>query len=759
MSALDEIRVVFFQECDDQLQELEDGLTAMEGGETDDDTVNRVFRAVHSIKGGAGAFDLHKLVKFAHTFETVLDEVRSHRLAADGTVMPVMLRSADHLRDLVAAGRDGGDGDQERSKELIVELEALIGGPKGGHSAADDDDEGDGGLSLADFEFTPIAMDWGAMGLGTGLGGGLGEDAAASEGEEDGPAIRISFRPRKDLYAKANEAAVLLREVAALGEATVRCDISDVPLLDAIDPEGAYLAFEVELDGENATEAKVREIFEFAEWDCDLEIKARGGSVPDFGAIGGDDAGGLSVADLLARLQGEIATEAPSESTDSAEGSPLPSLKPAPETSEPAKAEGKDDKDDKGKAGSKGEAEAPAVVIRVELHRVDKLIDLVGELVTTQTMLAQKVEEAGLPTGSEVVSSIEELDRLTRTLQDSVMAVRAQPVKSVFQRMPRLVRETASATGKKVNFVTHGENTEVDKTVVERLSDPLTHMIRNAIDHGLEKPDDRVAKGKPAEGTVTLSAAHRSGRIIIEISDDGGGINRPKVKQIAIDKGLIPADAVLSDEETDQLVMLPGFSTATTVSAISGRGVGMDVVKSSIEALGGRLSISSRPGLGSAFTMSLPLTLAVLEGMIVRVEEETLVIPLSTIVFTFRPQPGDVQYVGQGRTVHVRDQIVPLIDVGVALGYRKDPVDPLTSVAVLVDCDNNRRVALLVDDIRGQRQVVIKSLEKNYRPVHGISAATISGEGRVALIVDVEAIAGDRTLDNFIFGIDNVAAE
>ncbi|WP_062230519.1 chemotaxis protein CheA [Aureimonas sp. N4] len=748
MSALDEIRVVFFQECDDQLQELEDGLTAMEGGETDDDTVNRVFRAVHSIKGGAGAFDLHKLVKFAHTFETVLDEVRSHRLAADDTVMPVMLRSADHLRDLVAAGRDGGDGDQERSKELIVELETLIGGPKGGHSAAEDGADEDGGLSLADFEFTPVAMDWSAMGFG---------DAPALDADEGGPAVRISFRPRKDLYAKANEAAVLLREVAALGEAVVRCDTSDVPMLDTIDPEGAYLAFEIELDGENASEAKVREIFEFAEWDCDLEIKARGGAMPDFSAMGDDDAGGLSVADLLARLQSEISTEpAEGQTTGQAEGSPLPSLKPAPEASEPAKAEGKEEKD---KAGNKGEAEAPAVVIRVELHRVDKLIDLVGELVTTQTMLAQKVEEAGLPTGSEVVSSIEELDRLTRTLQDSVMAVRAQPVKSVFQRMPRLVRETASATGKKVNFITHGENTEVDKTVVERLSDPLTHMIRNAIDHGLEKPEDRVAKGKPAEGTVTLSAAHRSGRIIIEISDNGGGINRPKVRQIAIDKGLIPADAVLSDEETDQLVMLPGFSTATTVSAISGRGVGMDVVKSSIEALGGRLSISSRPGLGSSFTMSLPLTLAVLDGMIVRVEDETLVVPLSAIVFTFRPQPEDLQLVGQGRAVHVRDQIVPLIDVGVALGYRTEPVDPLTSVAILVDCDNNRRVALLVDDIRGQRQVVIKSLEKNYRPVPGISAATISGEGRVALIVDVDAIAGDRTLDNFIFGIDNVAAE
>jgi len=397
-------------------------------------------------------------------------------------------------------------------------------------------------------------------------------------------------------------------------------------------------------------------------------------------------------------------------------------------------------------------------VIRVELNRVDKLIDLVGELVTTQTMLAQKVEEAGLPTGSEIVGSLEELDRLTRTLQDSVMAVRAQPVKSVFQRMPRLVREVAAATGKKVAFVSLGENTEVDKTVVERLSDPLTHMIRNAIDHGLEKPEDRVAKGKPAEGTVTLSAAHRSGRIIIEISDDGGGINRQRVRQIAVDKGLIAADAVLSDEETDQLVMLPGFSTAATVSAISGRGVGMDVVKQSIEALGGRLAIASRPGLGSTFTMSLPLTLAVLDGMIVRVEEETFVVPLGAIVFTFRPREEDLREVGRGRAVHVRDAIVPLVDVGLELGFRAEPADPLAGVAILVECDGDRRVALLVDEIRGQRQVVIKSLERNYRPVPGISAATISGEGRVALILDVDALAGDRSLDSFIFGIDQVVA-
>ncbi|WP_062015735.1 chemotaxis protein CheA [Aureimonas sp. AU4] len=741
MSALDEIRVVFFQECDDQLQELEDGLNAMSGGETDDDTVNRVFRAVHSIKGGAGAFDLHHLVRFAHVFETVLDEVRSHRLEAGDAVMAVMLRSADHLRDLVGAGRDGAEADEARSAELIVELETLIGGPRAAHGAAEGEDE-DGGASLADFEFTPVAVDWGAM---LGDGGPMPAFAEAPALPTDGPLFQIAFTPRRELYAKANEAAVILRQLGALGEMTVRCDAGSVPLLDAIDPEESYLSFAISLDGEGIAEGAVREVFEFAEWDCELEIVPRADAAEP-------DAGGLAVADLLTRLQSEIAA-APETSEPSAE----PVVAEAPPAPAPAVSAPKAQKDEGGEG--KGGGEAPGVVIRVELNRVDKLIDLVGELVTTQTMLAQRIEEAELPTGSEIAGSIEELDRLTRTLQDSVMAVRAQPVKSVFQRMPRLVRETASATGKKVNFVTQGENTEVDKTVVERLSDPLTHMIRNAIDHGLEKPEDRLAKGKPAEGTVTLSAAHRSGRIIIEISDDGAGINRPKVRQIAVDKGLISADALLSDEEIDQLVMLPGFSTASTVSAISGRGVGMDVVKQSIEALGGRLVITSRPGLGSTFTMSLPLTLAVLEGMIVRVENETLVVPLGAIVFTFRPQAGDLQTLGQGRTVNVRGSIVPLIDVGTRLGYREAPADPLQGVAILVECDNNRRVALQVDEIRGQRQVVIKSLERNYRPVTGISAATISGEGRVALILDVDALAGDKSLDSFIFGLDQVAAE
>jgi two-component system chemotaxis sensor kinase CheA len=314
--------------------------------------------------------------------------------------------------------------------------------------------------------------------------------------------------------------------------------------------------------------------------------------------------------------------------------------------------------------------------------------------------------------------------------------------------MPRLIREIAAATGKQVRLVTEGEGTEVDKTVIERLTDPITHMIRNAIDHGLESPADRLAAGKPAEGVVRLSAFHRSGRIVIEITDDGAGVDRKRVRDKAVEKGLVSAEAVLTDEETDNLLFLPGFSTASAISDISGRGVGMDVVKRSVQALGGRISIASKPGEGSTFTLSLPLTLAVLDGMVVTVDGHTLVAPLTAVIETLQPKPETVRSLGpNGMVVAVRDAFVPLIDIGAALGFRSSQIDPCSGVALLVENDVGGHAALLVDAIQGQRQVVIKSLESNYQPVDGIAAATILGDGRVALILDVDAIIANRRRD------------
>ena len=722
MDPLAAIRETFFQECEEQLAELESGLLAMEGGDTDSETLNAVFRAVHSIKGGAGAFSLEPLIRFAHVFETALDELRSGRLAPSGDVLKTLLRAADVLADLVRAAHDGAPEDEARSAALAEELKAL--GPEGAsaEAAGTEDDWGD-------FAFQPLAA-----------------IDAAPEAAVGGP-WRVRFKPRADLYAKANEAALLLRELARVGATVVELDAHDVPPLHEMDPEAAYLSWTIRVTGD-ADEAAIREVFEWVDGDCELTINAIGAEA-DTQDAGGEAAFDLSA--LLARVQGDAPAEAASEPE-----APIAAFEPISEPPAPAPiaapvavaapapvpppAANEASPDGQAGAGVR-KAEAAGATIRVDLDRVDRLIDLVGELVINQAVLAQRVMEAGLARASAVAMGLDELEQLTREIQDSVMAIRAQPVKSVFQRMPRLVREVAAMTGKPVRLVTEGEGTEVDKTVIERLADPLTHMIRNAIDHGLETPEKRAAAGKPAEGVVRLTAAHRSGRIVIEVSDDGGGIDRERVKAIAVDKGLIAADAPMSDEEIDNLIFMPGFSTASEVSDISGRGVGMDVVRRSIQALGGRIAITSRPGKGSTFTMSLPLTLAVLDGMVVSVSGQTLVAPITAIVETLQPKAEDVHSLGgHARVISIRGGFVPLIDVGLALNYRADPLPATLGVALLIEGAGGARAALLVDAIQGQRQVVIKSLEANYRQVPGVAAATILGDGRVALILDIDTI-------------------
>ncbi|ORE94842.1 chemotaxis protein CheA [Aurantimonas sp. 22II-16-19i] len=750
MDAMAEIRQTFFEECAEQLAELEAGLLAIENGEADSDTVNAVFRAVHSIKGGAGAFCLDDLVHFAHVFETTLDEMRSGRLDSSDHVVKIMLRSADALADLVTVARDGGTADAERNGALINELKGLVALAKGEEppapsaGAAASAPASDGPVyddGMGDIDFTPVAVDLSDL---MGIGGDN--------------RFKIVFKPSPRMYAKANEANRVLRDVYALGEAKVVCDMSDVPLLTAIDPEGAYLTFNIELSTAES-EDKVREVFEFVEFDSELSVEVMEDEDGD------DDSDDPDIADILARIKATPDDDGPEEVKEAVvEAKPATPAKvaeaPAPARpaapSEAAKADAGGDA--KGGAAAGGGA---AQTIRVDLERVDRLIDLVGELVIHQVMLSQRAYQAGLARASDVAVGFDELEQLTREIQDSVMAIRAQPVKSVFQRLPRLVREVADISGKQVKLVTEGEWTEVDKTVIERLADPLTHMIRNAIDHGLERPEERLEAGKPEEGVVRVAAMHRSGRIVIEISDDGAGINRKRVKEIAIKKGLVPPEANLSDEEIDNLIFLPGFSTAEKISSLSGRGVGMDVVKRSIQALGGRVSIVSRPGKGSTFTMSLPLTLAVLDGMIVSVGDQTVVVPLTAIIETLQPKASEVKsFGGDARLVQVRDNFLPLVDVARELGYSYELASATGGVAILVEAENGARSALLVDAIQGQRQVVIKSLEANYGRVPGIAAATILGDGRVALILDVDAVvATSRPEGNFFNSSMQHAAE
>jgi len=753
------IKITFFQECTELLGDLEANLLALENGDTDIETINAVFRAVHSVKGGAGAFGLDDLVRFAHVFETLMDELRSGRRECDDVTIKTLLRASDVLADHIAAAQGTGPTvDVARSAGLVAELEALTNGqamPTGlppletpvVTALADEDD----------FGFTPLTLDLADFDAPSGdslpplpdLADLIGLSASAPVQQ----GWKIVFRPHPRLYASANDVDLLLRELGRLGETEVELDDSGLPDLAALEPEDTHLIWTIKLLGDVA-EADVRDVFDFVEMDCDLSITPLmgEGEVADLGALpelpsldtgmAEPAAGEVDIAALLALAKGaaETAPAAPSLAPEpTAEAAPKP--EPKPVATAPAAAP----------AGQAPAATAPAAVapvtIRVDLDRVDRLINAVGELVIQQAMLAQRVMESGLARSSDIGLGLEDLELLTREIQDSVMAIRAQPVKSVFQRMPRLVREVAEMTGKKVKLVTSGEDTEVDKTVVERLAEPITHMLRNAIDHGLETPEEREAAGKPAEGTVRMAALHRSGRIVIEIADDGKGINRPRVRGIAESRGLVAPDQVLSDEEVDNLIFLPGFSTAETVTDVSGRGVGMDVVRRSIQALGGRISISSMPGKGSTFTLSLPLTLAVLDGMVVGAAGQTLVSPLSAIVESLTPREADIHYVGgQDAVIRFRDEFVPLVDVALVMGFREDPTSLTSGVVMIVETESGHRAALAVDTINGQRQVVIKSLETNYRHVEGVSAATILGDGSVALILDIDSLvtAGRR---------------
>lgn len=674
MDPMEAIKQTYFQECEELLLAMEEGLLAIQGGETGE-VVNAVFRAVHSIKGGGGAFGFEKLVAFAHVFETVLDHLRSGKLQPSDGATKILLRAGDVLADHVQAVRDGDTPAEGWDADSKRELETLSA------------DEGDGGdVPLTEFEgvaFKPAQM----------VMLDLDEPPAAR-------GWRIRFAPHAALYAKANEPFLLLRELATLGAVTTAIDVSQLPALDQVEPEQAYFAWDIALEGD-AGRDKVEEVFDFVAGDCELDISPL--AADPIPAAAADAPAGLPapVPVVLADLP-----------------------PPAPEKKEAQHATG----------------EAAKQTIRVDLDKVDRLVNLVGELVITQAMLAQRVSEAKIARASSIGDGLAELEHLLRELQDSVMAIRTQPVKSVFQRMPRLVRELAAQTGKKVRLVLTGEGTEVDKTVIERLGEPLTHMIRNAVDHGLESPEERAAAGKPEEGTVTLSAEHRGGRIVIEVGDDGRGINRARVREKAVERELISSAAQLSDEEIDNLIFMPGFSTASQVSNISGRGVGMDVVRRNIVDLGGRITIGSAPRQGSRFSLTLPLTLAVLDGMVVAVGDQTFVLPLAHIVESLKPQSRDIRPFGERRQLlNVRGAYVPLVQIGELLGIA-DATAPQDGVVILVESQGTGRLALVVDAILGQHQVVIKSFENNYRRIDGIAAATILGDGRVALILDVDGL-------------------
>jgi two-component system chemotaxis sensor kinase CheA len=716
---LDEILAIFFEECAEGLTVAEQGLSAMADGDTSADVIAGVFRAVHSIKGGSGAFGHNALMGFSHSFENVLDDVRSGQIAPTPDIMRILLNAFDLLSDHVAAAQSGDAVPADA--DMLAQLDALRepkGAPAAQPAAPVPQPVVAAVAPVADeFGFTPVLAEiedfdpFGFEPVSVDLSDLTG-DAGPDLGSQD---WIVRFGPTRAAMANGSEPMLVIRELESMGGRITDVDLSSLPSLRDLDPEDAYFVWTLALPAE-VDEQSIRECFDFVSPDALIEIEraapeqAEEAADPDFIPF---DVIPVSL-DLFAADIEPVVLEA-----ETAAPEPAPVAAPAPA---PAPA-------------AKPKADVPAQTIRVDLGKLDSLLNLVGELVIRGSILSDRLS----PADQERVE-LPELSRLTRQIQDNVMSLRAQPIRQAFSRVPRLLRDLMAETGKQVTLETTGEMTEVDKGVIEKIGDPLTHMIRNAMDHGIESPEERIAAGKSPNGNIRLSAEQKGARIIVRVSDDGRGINRERVRGKAIERGIIAPDAVMTDEEIDSLICAPGFSTAENISAISGRGVGMDVVRSNVEALGGRLEIRSHPGQGTSFAMALPLTLAILDGMIVRLGERRYVLPLANVIETIQPMPGQVMVASPtSEVIEVRGTYLPMRRVGDLFGVASTR-EPEDSLVIIVESETAGHVGLMVDTIDNRREVVIKSLEDNLHPIRGLGGATVLGDGSIALILDIDAL-------------------
>ena len=650
----------FFEEAEELLADMERYLLELDVDEPDGEQLNAIFRAAHSIKGGAGTFGFDVLQKTTHLFENLLDYARKGELELRRDLIDIFLETKDMLSDQLSAYRNGEEPDQEAFEYICATLQR-IALEEMGQSL-----EGDSVAAPAKPAPAPTSS-------GTKENGGQRVVALLNVAEKDRELLVEELGQLGDVLAHGGDEARY--------EVTIESSISD-------DDIEAVMCFIVEAD--------------------QLEI------VP--------------------------AASAPAEPV-SEPVAPAPTPAPAPVAATPektAKPE-KATKAAKGKAKSAGRGAGESTSLRVSVDKVDQIINLVGELIITQSMLDQTVSELEGATDGALENGMSLLQRNARDLQEAVMSIRMIPMDFVFSRFPRVVRETAGKLNKEIELVTEGASTELDKSLTERIIDPLTHLVRNSLDHGIELPAEREAAGKPRTGKLVLSARHQGGNIIIEVIDDGAGLNREKLLAKARSSGLPVSDA-MSDDEVWQLIFAPGFSTAKEVTDVSGRGVGMDVVKRNIQGMGGHVQIMSAPGKGTTIRIVLPLTLAILDGMSIKVGNEMFILPLSAVLESLQPVKEDIYAMaGDDIVLKVRDEYLPVVAVHEALEVPDAKTEITETIAVIVQGEG-RRYALLVDDLVGQQQVVVKNLETNYRKVPGVSAATILGDGSVALILDITGL-------------------
>ncbi len=704
---------IFFEEAAENLDQMEQMLLNLDLSAANDEELNGIFRCAHSIKGGAATFGFADVTELTHRMESLLDRLRRHEITPIPEMVDVLLESADASRSLLARHQAGNEGEALSTTDLVARIETLAEGRSAVPAAAVP-------APAPTPAPAPVAAPVQApapVAAAPVSGGAVG--TAPSSG---GRSLHILIGPLERLEM-AEAIKELFRDIPGLGRIEdLACDqpqsrLFDVQTSSTDDDLLDLFAFHVAKEqvritaagapAEAAPAAVAAQAPAAEEHAHDPDAALASAAIPPadeaFGFFNG--APGMPQADGAQAIQpaGAVA-------------------KPAAKT-----------------AAQTQQAQMESTSIRVSVAKVDQLINLVGELDITQAMLAQNSHGLDASAYQQLLAGLADLDRNTRDLQESVMSIRMIPMSTVFSRFPRMLRDLAGKLGKKIDLITLGEATELDKGLVEKITDPLTHLVRNSVDHGIEMPEDRLAAGKSEHGTLTLAASHQGGSIVIEVRDDGRGMNRERILQKARERGMDVSDN-MPDQEVWQLIFAPGFSTADVVTDVSGRGVGMDVVKRNIAALGGSVEIESTQGKGMRVAVRLPLTLAIMDGMSVGVSDEVYILPLSSVVESFLVKAEDVNTVANGtQLVKVRDEYMPVFALEKTFRVPRSDTSQSSNIMVVVESDGSR-VALLVDELLGQHQVVVKNLESNYRKVPNVSGATILGDGTVALILDTGAL-------------------
>lgn len=739
----------FFAESFEALDAMEASLLKLDVGVADLEQINTIFRGAHSMKGGAAMLGFQDVSSFTHTLETLLDELRSGRMQVSASTVDTLLKSVDVLREMLRAVQAKEPVDAQRVADVQFDLEQIVA-QKGANAAA----PAAAPSAAPAAAPAPAPAHAAATASATPAPAAAVEPSATTAGGRSGaqgaaePGWIIGFKALPHLLMQGNDPIAIFAALRELGRVEVLADVGALPSVADMDPQKCYLSWQLRLFS-NCSRPQVEEIFDWTTGECELTISEATGTAPTASVSAATDTHPAETPTQAAK-DAHTASPAAASATDTSDTAqsaadpskpPSDTTKPAAEIAKSAAEATKPATDSpKAAADSAKHGGSEASSIRVGIDKIDELINTVGELVITQAMLSELGR--GLEgSGADLLrTGLIQLERNMRQLQESVMRVRMLPISVAFSRFPRMVHDLAQRLNKKIELKLAGEQTELDKTVLEKIGDPLVHLVRNSIDHGIEPPEARVAAGKPPFGTVSLNAYHSGGNIAVEVSDDGAGLDKARILAKARSRGLVGANDSLTDDQIFDLIFLPGFSTAEKTTEVSGRGVGMDVVRSRVKELGGSVEIRSERGKGSRFLITLPLTLSIVDGQSVAVGSENYIVPLTSIIESLQLKSESISRLyGSGEVFSFRGEYLPIVRLHELFGIEPRTRNLHEGLVVVAEGDG-RRIGLFVDELLGQQQVVIKSMESNYGHIEGIAGATILGDGSVALILDVPGL-------------------